>query len=389
MTAKPTLLCTLAALVLLGGCGKEEAPAALSCESPEVLNLLKTQIQTEAAARAAAEADGLPGGHTAEAAAAAMTALNFGLDGIRTTQALSASNQTLGCEATLRLNPAADAVKRLEEAFTHYMTVHETDGVDMNGVMSGSNNWLQADSAGGYVRKLSYTVQTAENGAKAVVNIDAKTAAAAIALPLRFYLAHPLLSRQAQAVEQQAASDAARQQELDTLNQAQLQARLDAARSANESAHGRLNQLWQSLPPDTRTALQEPQQQWNRVRETECAYYGKSESVEPLEQEALRLECDTQRVELRLTELAQQAESGRQQALADAQRRNQAADREIRRVWQSIPDDVKAIIGQDYQNWNSAVAAKCSAAEGQLAQLECETAETLAKIKELNGYIAN
>ncbi len=396
---KPTLMCTtLLSLLVLSACGQNEqaSSAGLSCEAPEVMALLKEQIQSESVRQAAEPRDSLPGGYAATDIGLALTALGFELDGVRTVKPLSADNTTLGCEATLRLNPSTEAAKHLQESFSLYMLIHETDGVDMAGIMAGSNNWLKADGNHGYTRPLPYTAQLDTGNNKAVVSLDSKMAAAAIALPLRFYLAHGKLNADGQALQQKAASDTAREQELDALNQAQLQARIEAARTANQGIHQQLNQFWQNLAPGAQSALQEQQQQWNRLREAECAYYGKSESVEPMEQEALRLECDTQRVQQRLGELSQQAEGRLQTDLSDARRRNQEADREIRRLWQSIPDDVKAIIGADYQNWNQATAAKCTAAgqqagsgqAAQLARLECETTETQNKIKELNGYVS-
>ncbi|QMT41476.1 lysozyme inhibitor LprI family protein [Neisseria shayeganii] len=391
---KRLLLCTLLSAACLSACGEKDAPSALSCSAPEVVEALKQQIRQESAVQAALgnHADQLPSVSDAAAVNSGLEALGLAIDDIRTVQPAGKDNAALACEASLRLTPTADAALKLQESFTRYMSVHETDGIDMESVMS---NGLRADGKQGYFRSLSYTVQATDDGAKTVVELDSKAAAAALSLPLRFYLAHAQLKHDAQVLEQAASAEAARQQELDALNQAQLQARLEAAKSENQGWHRQLNQQWQSLPPAARAALKTDQEQWNRLRESECAYFGKSESSEPLEQEVLRLECDSQRIEQRLPELAQNAETHLLAAVNEARRQNQQADQEIRRLWQSIPDDVKAIIGQDYQNWNSATSAKCAAAaqqagsnhSAQLARLQCETEETRSKINELRGYV--
>ncbi|MDO4694220.1 MAG: lysozyme inhibitor LprI family protein [Eikenella sp.] len=387
---------TLLAALLLAACDGQNPPAdKLSCESPAVIDAIKAQIRDQAVLRVSTLEEsniGLPGDFGQAEATAALSALGVDIDNIRTLQA-AGQNHPLSCEASLRLNPPAETRQKLQESFSHYMTVHETDGVDLDGILL--NHGFKTDVNKGYILPLPYTVAAGANG-QPEVDANAQTAAAALNLPLRFYLAHPLLGEQVKAIEAQAASEAARQRELDALNQAQLQARLETAKTENQGWHKELNQNWNNLPPAARAALKTGQEQWNRLRETECAYYGKSESAEPLEQEVLRLECDSQRVQQRLPELAQNAETHLLAAVNEARRKNQEADQEIRRLWQSVPDDVKAIIGQDYQNWNSATAAKCVAAAqqaggshaGQLVRLECETEETRRKINELRGYVA-
>ena len=167
-------------------------------------------------------------------------------------------------------------------------------------------------------------------------------------------------------------------------------------RTQNKQAHDELNKAWQALPAAARTQLKDAQNQWNRLRESQCAYQSKADSTEPLEQEALRIECDTRELQQRIPALKQEAEAFTGNQLTEATQRAQAAQQELRNVWQSVPADVKDIIGQDYQSWAASSAAKCAQAaqqagggnNGQLARLECTATEARNKAKELRGYVS-
>lgn len=392
---KRLLLCTLLGTTFLSACGKQDTPAdnAFSCEAPATLSALQEQIQAEAV-MLLKHHDFLPAGdYSAEAVAQAFQHTGFTLSDVRTVK----NEAQLSCEATLRLKLTPEAKTRLQQSVAnHALILDATQPYDLDKIILQSEAPLQTDGHNGYMRTLAYTVARTDSDSKTVVSTDSKTAALSLTPVLRFYLAHDQLKADADEVRKAEAADHVRQQELDALNQAQLQARLEAAKTENRDWHRQLNQNWQSLPPAARSALKTGQEQWNRLRESECAYYGKSESSEPLEQEVLRLECDSQRVQQRLPELTQSAETHLLAAVNEVRRQNQQADQEIRRVWQSIPDDVKAIIGQDYQNWNSTTSAKCAATAqqagsshaAQLARLECEIEETRRKINELRGYVA-
>lgn len=392
---KRLLLCTLLGTAFLSACGKQDTAAdnAFSCEAPATLSALQEQIQAEAV-MLLKHHDFLPAGdYSTEAVAQAFQHTGFALSDVRTVK----NEAQLGCEATLRLKLTPEVKTRLQQSVAnHALILDATQPYDLDKIILESEAPLQADGHNGYMRTLAYTVARTDSDGKTVVSTDSKTAALSLTPVLRFYLAHDRLKADADEIRKEEAANTVRQQELDALNQSQLQARLEAAKTENQGWHRQLNQQWQSLPPTARSAMKTAQEQWNRLRESECAYYGKSESSEPLEQEVLRLECDSQRVQQRLPELAQSAETHLLAAVNEARRQNQQADQEIRRVWQSIPDDVKAIIGQDYQNWNSATSAKCAAAAqqagsshaAQLARLECETEETRSKINELRGYVA-
>ena len=378
----------------LAACGKEETkPAALSCQAPEAVGQLTDQIQ---AAVSPAQESGLPHFEAgASEVQAAFGQLGFEITDIRTTQAASEGSKTLSCEATLRLAPKPEAQARIKQSIENYLEINETDGIDYNGLMS-AGDMLKPDGKGGFIAPVSYTVSQTDNGDKLVVNVASKEIAAGLLYPVSFYLAAPDLSKQVAEIRQKSAAEETRRQELNALDQNRLQARIDLLRTENKQAQENLNKTWQALPAAARTALKDAQNQWNRLRESQCAYQSKADSAEPLEQEALRLECDTRELQQRIPALKQEAENQAANQIAEARRRSQAAVQELQSVWQSVSDDVKGIIGQDFQSWNRSAAAKCSAAAqqagggsaGQLAEQECVAAEARAKTQELRGYVS-
>ena len=391
---KPILALLIAAS--MAACGKEEAKPALTCESPEVLAQIQEQIQGELAYNLH-HTTGLPldaANTTAEQIQAALSDLGFELADIRTTTPLSDKNQQLGCEATLRLAPKPEAVKRLEQSAESYMELHETDGISAESLLGGKDTALHPDGKG-YSRTLAYTARAADNG-KPVVETKGADAANDLTFATAFYLAAPDLAKQVAEIRQKSAAEETRQQELNTLDQNRLQARIELLRTQNKQAHDELNKAWQALPAAARTQLKDAQNQWSRLRESQCAYQSKADSTEPLEQEALRIECDTREVQQRIPALKQEAETFTGNQLTEATQRAQAAQQELRNVWQSVPADVKDIIGQDYQSWAASSAAKCAQAaqqagggnNGQLARLECTATEARNKAKELRGYVS-
>ena len=390
---KPVLALLIAAS--MAACGKEEAkPTALSCQAPEALEQLKAQIQATAFPPSDSE---LPAPQVSAAEIqAALDQLGFEITDIRTTQAASEGNKQLACEATLRFAPKPEAQARLKQSISDYMEINESDGIEYNEMMTAGDPTLKPDGQGGYIRPLSYTVSQTDNGDKLVINVDSKTASSGLQPPLSFYLAAPDLAKQVAEIRQKSAAEETRQQELNTLDQNRLQARIELLRTQNKQAHDELNKAWQALPAAARTQLKDAQNQWNRLRESQCAYQSKADSTEPLEQEALRIECDTREVQQRIPALKQEAEAFTGNQLTEATQRAQAAQQELRNVWQSVPADVKDIIGQDYQSWAASSAAKCAQAaqqagggnNGQLARLECTATEARNKAKELRGYVS-
>ena len=389
---KPVLALLIAAS--MAACGKEEAkPAALS-QAPEALEQLKAQIQATAFPPSDSE---LPAPQVGAAEIqAALDQLGFEITDIRTTQAASEGNKQLACEATLRFAPKPEAQARLKQSISDYMEINESDGIEYNEMMTAGDPTLKPDGQGGYIRPLSYTVSQTDNGDKLVINVDSKTASSGLQPPLSFYLAAPDLAKQVAEIRQKSAAEETRQQELNTLDQNRLQARIELLRTQNKQAHDELNKAWQALPAAARTQLKDAQNQWNRLRESQCAYQSKADSTEPLEQEALRIECDTRELQQRIPALKQEAEAFTGNQLTEATQRAQAAQQELRNVWQSVPADVKDIIGQDYQSWAASSAAKCAQAaqqagggnNGQLARLECTATEARNKAKELRGYVS-
>ena len=390
---RPALPLLIAAA--LAACGKEDTkPAVLSCQAPEAIGQLTDQIQ---AAVSPAQESGLPHFESgASEVQAAFGQLGFEITDIRTTQAASEGNKQLACEATLRFAPKPEAQARLKQSISDYMEINESDGIEYNEMMTAGDPTLKPDGQGGYIRPLSYTVSQTDNGDKLVINVDSKTASSGLQPPLSFYLAAPDLAKQVAEIRQKSAAEETRQQELNTLDQNRLQARIELLRTQNKQAHDELNKAWQALPAAARTQLKDAQNQWNRLRESQCAYQSKADSTEPLEQEALRIECDTHEVQQRIPALKQEAEAFTGNQLTEATQRAQAAQQELRNVWQSVPADVKDIIGQDYQSWAASSAAKCAQAaqqagggnNGQLARLECTATEARNKTKELRGYVS-
>ena len=390
---KPVLALLIAAS--MAACGKEEAkPAALSCQAPEALEQLKAQIQATAFPPSDSE---LPAPQVSAAEIqAALDQLGFEITDIRTTQAASEGNKQLACEATLRFAPKPEAQARLKQSISDYMEINESDGIEYNEMMTAGDPTLKPDGQGGYIRPLSYTVSQTDNGDKLVINVDSKIASSGLRPPLSFYLAAPDLAKQVAEIRQKSAAEETRQQELNTLDQNRLQARIELLRTQNKQAHDELNKAWQALPAAARTQLKDAQNQWNRRRESQCAYQSKADSTEPLEQEALRIECDTREVQQRIPALKQEAEAFTGNQLTEATQRAQAAQQELRNVWQSVPADVKDIIGQDYQSWAASSAAKGAQAaqqagggnNGHLTRLECTATEARNKAKELRGYVS-
>ena len=224
---KPVLALLIAAS--MAACGKEEAkPAALSCQAPEAIGQLTDQIQ---AAVLPAQESGLP--HFESSASevqAAFGQLGFEITDIRTTQAASEGSKTLSCEATLRLAPQPEAQTRIKQSIENYLEINEPDGIDYNGLMS-AGDMLKPDGKGGFITPISYTVSQTDNGDKLVVNVASKEIAAGLLYPAAFYLAAPDLAKQVAEIRQKSAAEETRQQELNTLDQNRLQARIELLRT--------------------------------------------------------------------------------------------------------------------------------------------------------------
>ena len=393
---KPVLALLITAA--LAGCGKgeEEAkPATLGCQAPEALEQIKAQIQA-AVVPSKEGVGGLPYFQAdISEVGAAFDQLGFEITDIRTTQAASEGSKQLACEATLRLAPKPEAQTRIKQSINDFTEINEMDGADYNSLMS-AGEMLKPDGKGGFIGPLSYTVSQTDSGDKLVVNVASKEIAEGLQIPVAYYIAAPDLAKQVAKIRQKSAAEETRQQELNTLDQNRLQARIELLRTQNKQAHDELNKAWQALPAAARTQLKDAQNQWNRLRESQCAYQSKADSTEPLEQEALRIECDTRELQQRIPALKQEAEAFTGNQLTEATQRAQAAQQELRNVWQSVPADVKDIIGQDYQSWAASSAAKCAQAaqqagggnNGQLARLECTATEARNKAKELRGYVS-
>lgn len=389
---RPALPLLIAAA--LAACGKEEAkPAALSCQAPEAIGQLTDQIQ---AAVSPVQESGLPYFESgASEVQAAFGQLGFEITDIRTTQAASEGSKTLSCEATLRLAPKPEAQTRIKQSIENYLEINETDGIDYNGLMS-AGDMLKPDGKGGFIAPFSYTVSQTDNGDKLVVNVASKEIAAGLLYPAAFYLAAPDLAKQVAEIRRQAASEETRQQAINFVDHTRLQTRIDLLRAENKQAQENLNNAWQALPAAARTALKDSQEQWARLRTSQCARQSTSGSAEPLEQEALRLECENREIQQRIPSLKQEAENQAANQIAEAGNRSRAAVQELQSVWQSVSDDVKDIIGQDFQSWKRSASAKCTAAAqqagggtaGQLAEQECIATEARAKAKELRGYVS-
>ena len=386
---RPALPLLIAAA--LAACGKENTkPAALSCQAPEAIGQLTDQIQ---AAVSPVQESGLPYFESgASEVQAAFGQLGFEITDIRTTQAASEGSKQLACEATLRLAPKPEAQTRIKQSIENYLEINETDGIDYNSLMS-AGDMLKPDGKGGFIAPFSYTVSQTDNGDKLVVNV---ASAAGLLYPAAFYLAAPDLAKQVAEIRRQAASEETRQQAINFVDHTRLQTRIDLLRAENKQAQENLNNAWQALPAAARTALKDSQEQWARLRTSQCTRQSTSGSADPLEQEALRLECENREIQQRIPTLKQEAENQAANQIAEAGNRSRAAVQELQNVWQSVSDDVKDIIGQDFQSWKRSASAKCTAAAqqagggsaGQLAEQECIAAEARAKAKELRGYVS-
>lgn len=391
------------ALLLLAACGGEDTPKSpsLACDAAGVLPNVEQQILNETATllRRSGQND-LDGGYSTEHTASALRDFGMSLVDVRTIgETGEGANRSLSCEAVLRVNVSDSIRQRLQEAAQHFMAVYETDGVDVDTIMASAQGHLKPEGQGRYSAPISYTVQLTDRGDKILTRAQTTTAAEALETPLRFYLGHEALARAANSLQQAAASEEARLQELDQLNQTRLQDRLNLAKQQNQQAQADLDRTWQGLPESLRGFMDAEQQQWAKTRQSECAYYGKSESSDPVEQNILSTQCETDAIKQRIQDLRGQSqnahpnqanEANAQRATGEAKQQRQVAERELRQVWGSIPDDVKTYLNADYQSWQQGLTGKCGTAGGdeaaQIKRLQCETQAVREKTEELRGY---
>lgn len=399
---------SIALALTLTACGGDNNNAVqtptLGCDAAGVLPQVEQPILNETALlmRRATERD-LDGGYNAEATAAALRDFGMTLNDVRTvSETGEGAARTLTCEATLRLTVSPHIRERLQAAADHFMQVYETDGVDIDSIMGSANGYLKPEGEGRYSAPIQYTVQLTDRADKIIARADVGQVAQALETPLRFYLGHDSLARAANSLVQAAASEEARIEELERLNQARLQDGLALAQQENRHAQSDLDKAWLALPETVRNDMNAEQNQWIKARQSECAYYGKSQSSEPMEQNIASLQCETSAIRERVQQLQGKAGANANHAIAstpaatapransDVHQQRQAAERQLRAVWGSIPDDVKAHLQDDYRSWQQSFVSKCSQAAhdevAQIARLQCETQAVREKTEELRGF---
>lgn len=399
-------LCVLGAAVLAACSPQKDGETAseqvFACDAGAVKAAVADGIRADAAAllkTGAADADILGGGGYAPSEVnEALQALGMVLEDVRTVQGGEESANHLACEAVLRLKIDSAADARLQRSMADYRETGPNnagsgDVQDEETAVLLTENGFKAEGGGVFARPLAYAVRQADNG-KVLTEAETAPTAAALEKVLRFYLAHDKLGRAAADSKMQEASETARMQELDSLNQARLNDLIELAKQEQAQAQAELDALWQAMPETLRRNMQQEQVQWTRVRQSECAYQAKSEHTDALEQTLYALRCETEQTRVRTERLAQKQETAAASLLDEAKAKQLEADREIRRVWGSMPEDVKPHLEADYQAFRQGLAARCETAAGQLggdaaqvARLQCEAAAVRQKADELRGFL--
>lgn len=384
-------------LVACGQNADKPQPPTLSCDAAGVLPNVEQPILNETALllRRSTEHD-LDGGYSADATSAALRDFGMTLTDVRTvSETGQGTTRSFTCEATLRLTVSDTIRQRLQASADHFMQVYETDSVDVDSIMGSAQGYLKPEGQGRYSTPISYTVQLTDRADKIITRVDVAKVAQALEVPLRFYLGHDSLARAAGSLQQAAASEEARMNELERLNQTRLQDNFDLAKQEQQLAQSELNRIWQTLPDGVQNDISAEQNQWVKAVQSECAYYGKAQSSEPLEQSTASLQCETGAIRERIRQLQNKTNAGTSAATPpaanDARQQRQAAERQLRSVWGSIPDEVKAHLQDDYRSWQQSFANKCGQADGdelaQLARLQCETQAVREKTEELRGFV--
>lgn len=257
---------------------------------------------------------------------------------------------------------------------------------------------LTPDSSG-YSMPLSYDLNRHRDTVEAVPTSG--SIATAARLPA-YYLKHGQLSTAVQA-------PAAQNIDLQVSQMAQAadaREQLDKLRQSHPRIRGRLDQYWNSLPADTRSALESGQSEWQNRMAAECrreAVYG----IPPEQTEAEQLKCEADRMLARLDELprlvraqtaAERARAAELEAaraaeqdtgaaeLAAAQAQHRAAQEDLATLLRGLPPS--AVPAGAQERWQRETAERCrsrpdGSAAAQAESLNCETAATLARIQEL------
>lgn len=265
--------------LLLSGCGEK---VDASCSSEDAQTLV-SQIITEEAEKVAGEQkseDGSPLFNISKIRAT-LSEFKISIENIRTTKQDPNSTKKF-CAGDVKIVVPAEVLSSADKA-------RELAGVNSVSQYVQANGF--ENNANSLKKSIEYDVQPTDDKKKIYAELEnAKLIAAVVSEITQSALLKPILDAKKSEADAQAK---AQQQEQEKQVAVQKQAALEQAKADNALANQTITELWKSLSEENRKMLLDQQRAWIKKKEVDCRLEAASKTMDPVEKEVVRLNCDT------------------------------------------------------------------------------------------------
>ena len=286
----------MGAAVALSGCEKLQD---LECTSPDAQAVVSSLLSDEIAKSTKEQlGEAASATQTTEAKIRATVAqIKILIEDVRTTKKDPDSTKRF-CEGTVKIVMPLGMIGDADRA-------REALGADTVATLTQRVGFERA--ADTFSRQLHFTVQPTDDKKKVFGEVeDFGLQLTTLGEIVASHLVAPTLSANQQAAAAEADALAA---ELAQQTAAQTQVDFDLATADNKLATQAINEIWKSLPEETRTDMLEMQRAWIKKKTADCNIKAAEASTDTAVKEAVRLRCDTEATRSRSDELRELIEN--------------------------------------------------------------------------------
>jgi uncharacterized protein YecT (DUF1311 family) len=276
---------------LLVGCSNK--PQAIECDSSDsktvVTEIVSDQIKKETKSQAGDFEKNIT--DLDSRIRATVSQLKITINDIRTSK-IDPNSTKRFCEATLSVVIPLSMINDADRANEFFEVPMATARIKSAGFERNADR---------LTHNISYSVQPTDDGSKTFAEVEnADGIFKALGEVISSHLLLPIIDAQQQS---KAADDLATEEQISQQKKAELQAELDLASAENKLANQAINEVWKTIPDDTRAQLIEVQRAWIAKKEASCNIKAAETSTDELIKETARLRCDTDMTQIRFREL--------------------------------------------------------------------------------------
>lgn len=281
----------LLASACLSGCGSafgEKLGCTSSSGQETTISIIKEQIEK----KISSESEGTYGSIISKSKIrAALEQIKFVIEDVRTSKEDPNSTKKF-CTGKLK-------VVFPDTMITDADKTREMQG--LNKVSELADNSGAEREANAFKMDIDFNVQPTDDGQKVYSELEnADATPTFISAILGGHLGYRSIQQSHQQEQQQA--QLAEQQEQAALTE-QKQATLGEAKAEFDLSNQTINTIWGAIPSDQRDQLLPVQRAWIKRKTADCKIEAASQSIEPSEREAARLNCETRMNNERSTQL--------------------------------------------------------------------------------------